>query len=390
MLIDFIWKIAQEYVNVADATHWETFSHNDSDALFGTNSAAGSKRGRTATRGDLRMTTNWQNRLLCSAATLAIVCGSSIASAEPVKWDFSDEYDLSGMTGQAANFCIDEIEKLAGDEIDITYQGGGALGFKSADHFDAVQDGSVQSAITLLTQLSGVDPIFNLSSLPFVANSPEEAYLLWQAARPEYERIFEANNMKLLWALPNAPSGIHARTPINSVEAVKGLRIRTYDVNGTETLKAAGAAPLQIAWSDLVPQLSTGGVDAVLTSADGGRQLSIWDYVTDFTEVNYAMAIFAAHVNQDAFDALSPTAQAALTDTIAQCETHNWEMMETARTSPYDTMRENGMTITLDNDVPQEVFGLLGEAAAVVRDDWLAQVSDRGAAILADFDKARN
>lgn len=335
------------------------------------------------------MKISWHKRLMCSAAALGIVVSSGLANAEPVKWDFSDEYDLTGMTGQAANFCIDEVEKLAGEDIDITYQGGGALGFKSADHFDAVQDGSVQSAVTLLTQLSGVDPIFNLSSIPFIANSPEEAYMLWQAARPEYEKVFEANNMKLLWALPNAPSGIHAKKPITSVEAVKGLRIRTYDVNGTETLKEAGAAPLQIAWSDLVPQLSTGGVDAVLTSADGGKQLSIWDYVSDFTEINYAMAIFVAHVNKDAFDSLSPKAQAALTDTIATCDAYNWGIMEKARTSPYDTMRENGMTITLDDDVPQEVFDLLGASAAKVRDEWLAQTGERGAAILAAFEEAR-
>lgn len=326
---------------------------------------------------------------MCSVAVMGFIATSGLANAEPVKWDFSDEYDLTGMTGQAANFCIAEVEKLAGEDIDLTYQGGGALGFKSADHFDAVQDGSVQAAVTLLTQLSGVDPIFNLSSIPFVANSPEQAYMLWQAARPEYEKVFEANDMKLLWALPNAPSGIHAKTPIASVEAVKGLRIRTYDVNGTETLKEAGAAPLQIAWSDLVPQLSTGGVDAVLTSADGGKQLSIWDYVSDFTEVNYAMAIFVAHVNKDAYDNLSPKAQAALVDTIALCDAHNWEIMQEARTSPYPTMRENGMTITLDDDVPQEVFDLLGAAAAKVRDEWLSQTGERGAAILASFDEAR-
>ncbi|MFV0386091.1 TRAP transporter substrate-binding protein [Paracoccus sp. (in: a-proteobacteria)] len=324
------------------------------------------------------------------AAAIGLALFAGAAQAEPAKWDFSDEYDLSGMTGQAANYCIGEIEKLAGDEIDITYQGGGALGFKSTDHFDAVQDGSVEAAVTLLTQLSGIDPVFNLSSIPFVANTPEQAYQLWQAARPEYEKIFADNNMVLLWALPNAPSGIHAKKAINSVDALKGLRIRTYDVNGTETLKEAGAAPLQIAWSDLVPQLSTGGVDAVLTSADGGKQLSIWDYVDHFTEVNYAMALFVAHVNKDAFDELPEKAQAALLDTIAACDTYNWALMEEARTSPYDTMREHGMTITLDDDVPPEVFETLGNAAAKVRDAWLAETGERGAAILAGFDKMRN
>ena len=221
------------------------------------------------------MKSKLHSSIIAAASTLAVAVVAGNAFADPVKWDFSDEYggNPSGLTYQAAQYCIAEVEKIAGDAIDITYQGGGALGFKSADHFEAVGDGAVQSAVTLLTQLSGVDPLFNLSSLPFVASSPEQAHQLWQIARPEYAKVFEANNQILLWALPNAPSGIHAKTPINSVAAVTGLRIRTYDKNGTDTLKAAGAAPLQIAWSDLVPQLSTGGVDAVLTSADGGKQI---------------------------------------------------------------------------------------------------------------------
>lgn len=331
----------------------------------------------------------WHRKLLCTTAAVSMILGTGIAGAAPVKWDFSDEYDASGLTGQAATYCIAEVEKLAGDDIDLTYQGGGVLGFKSADHFEAVQDGSVQAAVTLLTQLSGVDPIFNLSSLPFLANSPEQAYQLWQAARPEYEKVFEANGMKLLWALPNAPSGIHAKQPITSVDAVKGLRIRTYDVNGTETLKQAGAAPLQVAWSDLVPLLSTGGIDAVLTSADGGKQISIWDYLDNFTEANYAMAVFVAHVNKDAFDKLTPKAQAALVDTIDRCDSYNWDIMQNVQTSPYDTMRQNGMTVTLDDDVPQEVFDLLGAAAAKVRDEWLIEAGERGTAILAAFEEAR-
>lgn len=336
------------------------------------------------------MEKNWPVKLMGTAAAFAVVCGSTVANADPVKWDFSDEYDLSGFTGQAASFCIGEIEKIAGDDIDLTYQGGGALGFKSADHFDAVQDGSVQAAVTLLTQLSGIDPLFNLSSLPFVANSPEQAYQLWQVARPEYEAVFEENGQVLLWALPNAPSGIHANTPITTLDAIEGLRIRTYDVNGTRTLIEAGAAPLQIAWSDLVPQLSTGGVDAVLTSADGGLQLSVWDFLSDFTEVNYAMGIFVAHANKDAFDALTPAAQAALMDTIDACDARNWEIMEIGRTSPYDKMRENGMTITLDEDVPQEVFDVLRAAAATVRDQWVEDTGERGAEILAEFDRVVN
>lgn len=334
---------------------------------------------------------NMKKQFLATCCALIVSC--SVATAEPVKWDFSDEYGskLTDLTYLAAKNCIAEVEKIAGNDIKFSYQGGGVLGLKSADHFEAVSTGIVQSAITLLTQLSGVDPLFNLSSIPFVASSPDEAYLLWQAAKPEYEKVFNDNNMILLWALPNAPSGIHAREPITSTDVIDGLRIRTYDKNGTDTLKAAGAAPLQVAWSDLVPQLSTGGIDAVLTSAEGGKSLSVWDYgVNNFTEINYAMALFVAHVNKDAFNSLSENAQSAILDTVDTCEKYNWNLMEEARIEHYPSMIKSGMTITLDDDVPQEVFDRLQTAAETVKQSWLEQVGVRGESVLKAFEASKS
>ena len=113
---------------------------------------------------------------------------------------------------------------------------------------------------------------------------------------------------------PAATATLELLPPYDQPEALEGLRIRTYDVNGTNTMMNAGAAPLQVAWSDLIPQLSTGGIDAVLTSADGAMQLSLWDYVSDFTELNYAMGLFMCHVNKDEFDALPEDVKTAMMD----------------------------------------------------------------------------
>ncbi|MCG8509168.1 MAG: TRAP transporter substrate-binding protein, partial [Rhodospirillales bacterium] len=228
--------------------------------------------------------------------------------------------------------------------------------------------------------LGGIDPLFDLSSLPFLVPNLKEARRLWRIAKPEYEKIFDAHNMVLLWAMPNAPSGIHAKRAITTPEALDGLRIRTYDVNGTKTLKAAGASPLQIAWADLIPQLSTGGIDAVLTSADGGVHLSIWDYLSDFTALDYAMAIQVAHVNKDAYMSLSKDARTAIQEATAAAEDFNWQNVTASIQKSYDIMRSHGMTVT--ESAPAAVFERVNAAASEVRDQWLSKVGDRGKRIL--------
>lgn len=334
------------------------------------------------------MTVSRRSFLRLSTATAALTALGLPAFAA-TKWDMADEYGAQALSGKASAFFLAELEKKVGDALTITYQGGGALGYKSADHFDAVADGAVQAAVTLATQLGGIDPMFNLSSLPFIASTPEEAYLLWQAAREDYAKIFEENGMVLLWAMPNPPSGVNAPRPITSVDALKGLRIRTYDVNGTQTMMNAGAAPLQVAWSDLIPQLSTGGIDAVLTSADGAMQLSLWDYVSDFTELNYAMGLFMCHVNKDAFDALPAEVQTAMMEVVDACDTYNWQIMKESIDAAYAVMTENGMKITRDADVPAEVFTFLQEAGAKVKEGWLAETGERGAAVMARFEQLK-
>ena len=311
-------------------------------------------------------------------------------AADTIRWDMADEYTEANLSGKAAiNFAKLVSERL-GDRLAVQYHGGGTLGYKSAEQFDAVEDRAVQSAVTVLTQLGGVDPLFELSSLPFVAQTPDEALLLWQIAKPEYAKVFADYDQVLLWAVPSPPSGIHAKMPITSPEALKGLRIRSYDANSTRTLAAAGAAPLQIAWSDLTPQLSTGGIDALLTSGESAEKLTLWDYVSDFTELNYAMALSVAHVHKDDYDALSDEDRAALEQICAECDKYNWDLMRASIDRAYEVMDDNGMTVTHADAVPQDMFDFLQQAADPVVQNWVEATGDRGQAILDAFRSAKS
>lgn len=303
------------------------------------------------------------------------------------KWDFSDEYNLSGFTGQVSTFFIEELKKRVGDELEIVYHGSKELGFASVDHFDAVQDGAVEIAITQASQLGGIDPLFDLTALPFLVNSLDELRTVWNLTKPDYVKIFSDANMVLLYAIPNAPSGIHAKFPIDSVERLKGLKIRTYDAIGTKTFAAAGAAPLQLAFSDLVPMLSTGGVNAVLTSADGGVQFSVWDFLSDFTDVLYVAPLFMAHVNKDSYDALSQGAKDALAEVTALTDDFAWKYVGESFDKTFATLESHNYTVT--RNPPQEVLTALREAGKGAYDDWLAKMGPRGAEILSAFETAR-
>jgi hypothetical protein len=73
-----------------------------------------------------------------------------------------------------------------------------------------------------------------------------------------------------LFQSPWPPAGIWAHRAVDSAEALKGLRIRTADANGVVAFRAAGAVPVAVSFTDALPRLRAGQLDAVLSSGDGG------------------------------------------------------------------------------------------------------------------------
>lgn len=320
-------------------------------------------------------------KIMISVAALALMMGVSHAQT---KLDMTNEYEPGSIHGQGDQFFADHVNK-SGADVQITLHLGGSLGFKSADNLDAVGDGVVPIADTLGGVLAGSDPIFLVSSLPFIAANPKQALALYEAARPSYEAFFEKNGQMLLYASPWPASGLWAKMPVDTVDALAGLKMRTYDANGTRTLIEAGASPIQLSWADVVPQLATGGIEGVLTSAEGGVNAKFWEHLSHFTEINYAMPLNFVHMNKDAFDDLSEQAQTAILEAAAATDANNWEALTARVSSNYDALRENGVIIV--DKITPELQSHLGSAAAAVIADWQKRTDDAGAAVLEAYGK---
>lgn len=319
----------------------------------------------------------------CVIASLAFGLGLTSALAADYKWDFANEYQASSMHGEGDAYFAEKLQKLSSGKIELTLHMGGALGYKSKDHFDAVGDGAIPLADSYTGAWQGFDPIFTMPALPFLAATVEEAYALYQAAKPDYEKTFAANNQKLLYATAWPPSGMWGKKPLDSSDAIQNLRIRSYDPNGTKTLVAAGAAPIQLSWADVVPQLSTGGIDAVLTSAEGGVNAKFWEHLNHFTEINYAMPLSMVHINLDVYNALSDDLKKAVDEAAAATEKFNWDALVDRRKNNYKTMSENGVTVV--TGVSKDYLDFLTKSGQVALNDWLEKMGERGEKIITDY-----
>lgn len=318
-----------------------------------------------------------------AAATIAFTALSGAAFGQTHSWNLANEYGDTSLMGEADKVFIAAVEEASKGDIKITGHFGGALGYKSVDQFDAVGDGALELADTQTSLLSGIEPIFLLSALPFAASSPAEAKLLFEVARPHYEATFDKHNQVLLWATPWPPAGIWANQPVTTIEDIKGLKVRGWDTSGVVTMSNAGAVAVQVSWADTVPQLAAGSLNSVLTSADGGASSKFWEFLSHFTAVNYSMSLNMVHMNKDVFDALSAEEQQIIRDAADKASTAAWAALEERVTKNYADMTANGMTIV--QDIPAETLEHLRVSGKPVYDDWLKQVGPVGQEILDAF-----
>ena len=320
------------------------------------------------------------------AACLAF---SAVApAADTVNWDMPNEYGATSIPAEADRLFAARVKEKSGGTLIITNHFGGSLGYKSRDHWSAVEDGAVPIASTYTGVFAGIDPIFQLQSLPFVATNPEESKALLDAMRPWLETAFAKGGQKYLLGAPWTPVGIWAKKMITDAEGLKNLKIRSYDKTGTLTLKNAGAAAIQLSWADVVPALSTGTIEAVLTSDEGGLSAKFYEYMDHFHHVGFTMGTNMIHMSQASFDELSPELQQAVLDAAAEVETEAWANINDRIALNVKRLEENGVTSV--TDVPGAFIQHLRESGDPVTAEWRELFGEEEAAkIFAAYEKAR-
>jgi TRAP-type C4-dicarboxylate transport system substrate-binding protein len=324
---------------------------------------------------------------LFSALGAAVLIALTIPTANAVEWDMPTAQSATSLTGIADGIFSKALSEKTNGEINVTVHYGGSLGYKGKDHYDAVSTGAVVLADSYTGPFVGFDPIWQVSAIPFLTGSIDDAWLLYQATKKYYEAALAKDNQILLYTIPWTPSGIWANKSITTKADIENLKIRTFDPLGLMTFRAANAAPVTLGFSDVVPQLTTGGLDAVLTSEEGGFKNKFQDLLSHFVEINYASPLSVVHMNKDTWDGLSDSEKAAVTAAAKEAEEAVWSLAKTRVQENYKLMREAGITIV--DDVPADFMDFLVSSSSDAINDWKAKVGERGDEVLKAYNDAR-
>jgi TRAP-type C4-dicarboxylate transport system substrate-binding protein len=315
-----------------------------------------------------------RRRLGCLAAALPLALAAPTVRAQGTSWTMATEYPASTVSGEGIAFFAGSLATKSSGQIAVTSSYDAALGLTSAQIVTAIGDGRLAAGCAFAGALGDIDPLFLLSSLPFVATDESIARRLLDKARALYARAFASHNQHLLYATPWPATGVWAKKPILTPADLAGLKLRVYDATGVEVFKAAGAAPVNLSFADTMPRLRDGSVEAVLSSGDGGAGRKLWELLPHFTEIGYAMPLSFATVATAKYQSLSPDLKAAVDDAANATQAEQWKRLDRRVEDNRDRLRANKVTIATADQVRPALRRIFASAAASAVAAWKGKV----------------
>jgi len=316
--------------------------------------------------------------------TLAGAVLLSAPALAQTKWNLPAAYPADNFHTENLNAFAKDVADATGGKLQITVHANASL-FKAPEIKRAVQTGQAQAGEVLMSLHENEDPVYGLDVVPFLATSFDQSKKLWDVQRQAIEKKLASQGLMLLYAVPWPPQGIFAKKDINTVEDLKGVKWRSYNVGTARIAEIVGAQPVTVQAADLPQALATGVVNTFMTSGATGYDAKVWESLTHFYDTQAWIPKNMTFVNKAAFDALDKPTQEAVLKAAKTAEERGWKTAQEKTKWYTDQMAAKGMKVLPPSPELKAGLQKVGEQ---LTQDWLKKAGPDGQAIIDSYKKA--
>jgi TRAP-type C4-dicarboxylate transport system substrate-binding protein len=317
---------------------------------------------------------------MTTAAIAAFTTFTSAATGGE-KWDMPLAYPATNFHSVNAQEFAQCVGKGTGGDIEIVTHPGGSL-FKGNDIKRAVQTGQTPIGERLLSAHENENPIFGADSVPFLANSYDASVKLWNATRPELEKLLDGQGLVLLYSVPWPPQGMYFQKDVNSVADMAGTKVRSYNTSTARVAEMTGMAPIQIEAAEISQALAAGVINSLITSAVTGQDSKAWEQLSRFYKVEAWMPRNHVIVNKGMWEKLPDKTKTAIKDCAAKAEAAGLEKSKQANEAALKALAEHGMQVNAPSEKLATELRKIGETMTA---EWAAKAGDAGKAVIDRF-----
>ena len=325
---------------------------------------------------------NLKIKNIFSSSAIVILLSSLIASfvSAETRWDLPTPYgDGTHQTQVVRSFA--EAVSSATDKLTINVHSGGSL-IKHPEIYRAVKSRQVQIGEIFIGRLGNTDPIFKLDNIPFLATDFDSAEKLYLASKQAISEALAKDGLLLLFTSPWPAQDLYSNKPVNSLEDLKGLKMRAYSPTTSRLADLMGTTPVNIPFSDVAQAFTTNAIDAMITSPSTGVNSQSWDYIDYFTTINAWIPKNMLLVNKREFMRLDADTQQIILTAAANAEAKGWELGRKLAVEHTNTLGDNGIKV----DKPtQQLDSELRAIGKVMVTEWLEESGSAGKAVIDQY-----
>ncbi|MEE4240718.1 MAG: TRAP transporter substrate-binding protein [Desulfopila sp.] len=239
-----------------------------------------------------------------------VFMGAQTVFAAKVNWRLVTHAMPGTEQQKIAEVFSETVKTLSGGEFTITPYPAGVL-FPVFETFDSLANGIVNAGMVYSAYWPGKDPLFSFTTQPGspLSTYAEGAYFV-EKLEPWFEKLYAKHRMTYLGHAMVSPlyEQLMAVVPIDSIDNLKGLRIRSSGIGG-QFYKALGATTVSLSAPEIYTAFQTKGIEAAeWTFWDENMRMGFHEvvsYVLDPAFQNGTCEYFPLVVNTRSWEALS-------------------------------------------------------------------------------------
>ncbi|MCB0705646.1 MAG: TRAP transporter substrate-binding protein [Saprospiraceae bacterium] len=257
--------------------------------------------------------------------------GAYINTTKTYEWDMVTTWPPNfPVLGEGCNLLARWVEEMSGGRMKIKVYGGGEL-VPALEAFDTVRSGAAQIGCGAAYYWAGKIPAAQFfASVPFGMNAQQlNAWIVGGGGLRLWEEIYaEFNLVPMVGGNTGVQMGGWFNREINSLEDLKGLKMRIPGLGG-KVLERAGGSSVLIPGGELFTALERGVIDATEWIGPyhdykmGFHQIAEYYYAPGWHEPGTALEFF---VNKTLYDELPVDLQQIIQSAAAKL--NNWMLSE--------------------------------------------------------------
>lgn len=284
--------------------------------------------------------------LKVAVMALSLASMSAIGVAQEITWKMGHLTPPGSSYLAAVKEVPERISKATNGKVKVELF---ATLFQVREQPQAVRDGRLDMISGVHPYLSGTAPTLAASELPG---------LFWDM--DDYIKVIESDvgdHLREVWSRQfNSHvlafgafdrSVILSNKKLAKIEDFRGLKIRVPSAGAAQLMGSLGARPVQLAFPEIAPALSSGVVDAVLTDAGTSQGMGFHNIAKYLHVWHSGVFSWAMVINNDVWKSLDPELQKVITaefqalqnDHFAGYKKHNDEIIK--------SMSESGMEVII-------------------------------------------